>query len=170
MTEATQEQQCTMPTPGAEHERLEPFTGKFKAEVKMWMGPGDPHVSMGTMNNSRVLGGLYLAQDYVGDAADPAFPGFLGKGFWGFNPVTRKYEGFWIDNASSIMQLENGDVDASGKVWTMHSEVPCPPNGDLFKKRSVITLIDEDHHRIEMYFTGQDGNEMKCMEISYQRI
>ena len=37
------------------------------------------------------------------------------------------------------------------------------------KKRSVITLIDNDHNKIEMFFVGDDGNETKAMEINYTR-
>ena len=67
------------------------------------------------------------------------------------------------------MQMETGDVDETGKVWTMHSNVTCPQTGQQLVKRSVITLIDNDHHRMESFFVGDDGNEMKAMEINYER-
>ncbi len=171
MSDATQtEQTFQMPTAGPQHKRFEPFEGKFRSEVKMWMGPGDPMVSTGTMNNTLELGGLYLQQDYIGDPNDGPFPSFEGKGFWGYNPTSEKYEGFWIDNASAMMQNETGSVDASGKVWQMQGEMLCAQTKQHFKKRSVITLQDNDHHSIEMYFTGPDGQETKCMEINYERV
>jgi hypothetical protein len=171
MSEATQtESKYKMPTPGPEHHRFRPFAGKFRSEVKMWMGPGEPMVSTGTMINTLELGGLYLQQDYVGDPNDGPFPSFEGKGFWGFNPDLKRYEGFWIDNASSFMQNETGQVDAAGKVWEMHSEMFCGQTGQVYKKRSIIRLIDNDHHTMEMFFTGPDGNEMKNMEIMYTRV
>ena len=166
----TENQEFTMPAAGPEHKKIQPFEGTFKSEVKMWMGPGDPMISTGTITNSWKLGGLYLHQDYVGDAVEGPFPSFAGQGYWGYNTGTKKYEGFWIDNASTMMQTESGDVDADGKVWTMHSEVTCPQTGVPMKKRSVITLIDDDHNKIEMYFTPEDGNEMKAMEINYTRV
>ncbi len=169
MTESTVENTCVMPGPVSQHELLKPFEGKFRAEVKLWMGPGDPVVSTGTMTSSWHLGGLYLHQDYVGDPTDGPFPAFEGKGYWGFNTTSGKYEGFWIDNASTTMQMESGDVDAGGKVWTMTSEVTCPQSRQLLKKRNVIRLIDSNRNAMETYFTGGDGNEMKCMEISYTR-
>ena len=43
------------------------------------------------------------------------------------------------------------------------------PTGNKMKKRSVITLQDNDHHKMEMFFAGPDGNEAKGMEISYER-
>lgn len=158
-----------MAAPTADHERLTPFVGTFKAEVKIWMGPGEPTVSTGTMTNTWALGGRFLHQDYKGDPSpgpDP-FPGFEGHGYWGFNKNTQRYEGFWIDTASTVMQHESGTVDETGKVWTMTGEI-VGSDGETTTKRSVITLVDNDQHGIEMYFIKSD-HEFKGMEIQYTR-
>ena len=154
-------------SPGPEHELLKPFLGTFRAEVQLWMGPGDPMVSTGTMTNELVLDGRYVRQDYVGDPNDGPFPSFKGHGFWGYNRMARRFEGYWIDNASTIMQLETGSVDESGKVWTMTSEI-VDSQGGTMSRRSVITLMDDDHHSIESFFT-KEGKEFKAMEIQYER-
>lgn len=158
------------PVAGAEHALLKPFEGTFRAVVKLWFGPGDPMVHEGTMTNSFKLDGLYLFQDYVGDPAPPPFPAFLGQGYWGYNFGTRKYEGFWIDNASSIMQLESGDVDASGTVWTMLSTMMHPHTGKPVHKRTVIRLTDADHHDMNTWMTDENGQEFRTMEITYRRV
>ncbi len=150
------------------HKKFDPFVGTFTAEVKLWMGPGEPQVSTGVMENTLDWDGRFLRQTYKGDPGDGPFPNFEGCGFWGYNTVTNKYEGFWIDSASTAMQNEIGDVDESGKVWTMIGEM-TDPAGKAMQKRSVITLNDDDHHVMEMYFKGADGNEMKGMEIQYTR-
>jgi len=154
---------------GEAHKRLDPFVGTFAAAVKMWMGPGDPMVSTGVMNNSWDLGGRFLFQHYKGDPSDGPFSSFEGRGYWGYNTVANKYEGFWIDTACTFMQTERGEVDASGKVWTMLGTMTDPSSGGALKKRTVITLNDNDHHTMEMFFTGPDGNEAKMMEIGYER-
>ena len=155
--------------PNEAHQKLQPFEGTFKAEVKMWMGPGDPHVTTGTMVNSFALGGRFLQQDYQGDAVDGPFPSFAGKGYWGYNTQAEQYEGFWIDTASTMMQTEQGQVNDAGNEWTMTGSMTCPATGDHMHKRSVIKLIDNDHHSMETFFTGADGQEMKAMEIQYVR-
>ena len=155
--------------PAEHHEKLKPFEGTFKAEVKLWMGPGDPMVSTGTMVNSWQLGGRYLHQDYAGDAVEGPYPSFCGKGYWGFNTTANHYEGFWIDNASTMMQMETGSVDDSGRVWTMNSTFTHPQTGQDMGKKTIITLVDNDHHTMESFFSTPDGNEMKTMEIRYQR-
>ena len=168
MSESESDQGFQMPTPGAEHELLKPFEGTFKSVVKIWMGPGDPIESTGTMHNSFQLGGLYLHQDYVGDKVDGPFPSFEGKGYWGFNTSSQKFEGFWIDNASSAMQMETGSC-SDGKVWEMFSEFVSPMNGEVMKKRTVITLVDQDHHNMETYIVPDGASEFKNMEINYSR-
>ena len=159
-----------LPGPDEHHERLEPFVGTFKAVVKLWMGPGEPMVSTGVMTSTMEFGGRFLHQHYQGDSnPDAPFPDFQGRGYWGYNHLLGKYEGFWIDTASTMMQNESGDVDTSGKVWTMTSEMPNPQTMEPMQKKSIITLTDRDHHTMEMYFSGPDGSEMKGMQIKYTR-
>ena len=168
MSEDNSNSEMMQDAAGPQHDRLKPFEGTFKSIVKIWRGPGDPLVSTGTMTSTFDLDGRFLRQDYQGDPSEGPFPEFEGRGFWGYNNVTRKYEGFWIDNASTIMQTEQGDVDESGRVWTMVGEMPNPQTGGMMKRRSVVTLRDDDHHTMEMFF-GQDGQESKAMEIEYTR-
>ena len=152
------------------HKRLDPFVGKFKATVKMWMGPGDPMVATGMMTNSWELGGRFLKQVYVGDPGAGPFPNFEGRGFWGYNTLTNKYEGFWIDTACTFMQGEEGTLDASGKTWTMVGEMANPEQpSKKMRKKSVIKLHDKDRHSLTMFFDKGDGKESKAMEIEYSR-
>ena len=67
--------------PTEEHTRLEAFVGTFAAEVKIWMGPGEPNVTTGVMTNSMDLGGRFLRQIYQGDAVEGPFPSFAGRGY-----------------------------------------------------------------------------------------
>jgi len=67
------------------------------------------------------------------------------------------------------MQTESGDLDGTGKVWTMTGQIPNPQVGGMMTKKSVITLEDDDHHTLTMFFVAPDGNEFKGMEIRYER-
>lgn len=153
-----------------EHSRFEPFVGTFRATVKLWMGPGEPMVSTGTMVNTLELGGRYLHQHYTGNADPGPFSGFQGRGYWGYNTMSRKWEGFWIDSASTMMQTESGTLDSTGKVWEMRGSYECGASpGGKMSKRSVITLIDNNRHTLQMFMPGPDGKETKGMEIAYER-
>jgi len=72
--ETKQSDFSAMSAPTADHKRLTPFVGTFRAEVKIWMGPGDPNVSTGTMTNTFELGGRFLRQEFKGDPNDGPFP------------------------------------------------------------------------------------------------
>ena len=152
------------------HKKFEPFVGTFKAEVKMWMGPGEPMVSTGVMVNTLDLGGRFLRQDYKCDEAGGPFPNFEGRGFFGFNTVTEQFEGFWIDSASTYMTHETGTLDAAGKTWNMVGTMTDPQTKKPMQKRSVTTVQDQDHHSMEMFFTSAEGPEAKGMEINYTRV
>jgi hypothetical protein len=169
MSEHNQESCANMSAVVEQHKKLEPFVGTFRAEVKMWMGPGEPFVATGTIVNSWDLDGRFLRQDYKGDPNDGPFPNFAGRGFWGYNTIDKRYEGFWIDSASTFMQFETGQLDAAGKVWTMTGKMTDPMSGAQLEKKSVITLKDNDHHSMAMYFGPPGGPENKAMEIHYAR-
>lgn len=158
-----------MAAPGPEHELLKQFVGTFRAEVKIWMGPGEPMVQTGTMINTMDLGDRFLRQEYKGDPVEGPNPflQFVGRGYWGYNKATQQYEGFWIDTASTIMQTEFGTVDEAGKTWTMVGEMVHQP-GQTVEKRTVISIADDDHHSMETYFQMGEG-ESKGMEIQYVR-
>ena len=166
----SEEQGFQLPQPGPKHELLRPFEGTFKAQVKMWTGPGDPMLSTGKIVSSFQVDGLYLHQEYTGDPSEGPFPSFIGRGYWGYNSTSGKFEGFWIDNASSAMQMETGTVDASGKVFEMHSEFLIPGTEITMKKRSIFTVQNNDHNTIESFITPADSPEMMNMMIDYTRV
>lgn len=151
------------------HKTLERFAGTFRATVKIWMGPGDPFESTGVMRNTMDLGGRFLHHVYQGDPSDGPFPNFEGRGYWGYNTTKNVYEGFWIDTACNWMQTESGQVDGTGNVWTMTSEMTNPMGPGTLEKRTVITYVDEDHHTMESYMKPPGGEETKSMEIRYER-
>lgn len=159
---------AAMSAPIEAHQKLEPFAGSFKAEVHLLLGADEPMLTTGTMVSSWELGGRFLKQVYTGDPLEGGLPAFEGRGYWGYNKTSACYERVWIDNASTIMQLETGDLDASGKVWTLSGELLNPQTGEPIEKSSRITLVDADSHTMEMFF-GSGDEIVKSMEIRYTR-
>ena len=151
------------------HRLLEPFVGTFRATVKLWMGGAtEPMITTGTMVNRLDLGGRYVHQHYTGDEVDGPYPSFEGRGYWGYNTLAQRFEGFWIDNASTLMTIEYGDVNDDGKVWTMTTHLECHDGGTM-TRTSIITLKDHDHHAMEAFIDKPDGGRTKTMEIEYVR-
>jgi hypothetical protein len=50
----------------------------------------------------------------------------------------------------------------------MHGQMPDPKTGDTLSKRSVVTLQDDNRHKLEMFFS-KGGQEFRAMEIQYTR-
>lgn len=163
MTQASGSEATVAASP--EHARLDPLAGTFEAEITMSSGSGEAFVARGTIVNSWDLGGRFLKQVYRGDP-----PGFEGRGYWGFNELTGNYETFWADTASSMMQVDTGTVDQTGKVWTMEGRFTHPQTGDPMVKRSVVTLLDADTHRIDVYFIAAGQEQTRAMRMLYRRV
>ena len=159
----------SMSPSSGKHQLLKPFAGTFRAHIQMWMQPGEPFVTAGTMINTFELGETFLHQHYTGDPVDGPYPAFQGRGYWGFNTSLDAYEGFWIDNASTAMQTESGDVDPTGKTWTMLGEHIDPTSGQLIQRKTIISLANENHHSMSTYRIEEDGSEQLTMQIDYKR-
>ena len=151
-----------------QHALFNQFVGSWDAVVTVWMGPGDPFVSEGIMENTLDLGGRFLHQHYTNNDAS-----FNGRGYWGYNTLDQRWEGFWIDDMATFFQLERGQYDPASTSWEMKGEMTDPGSGKPMLKRTVITIKDADHHSMETYFTQTQGEhagqESKCMEIQYTR-
>lgn len=153
----------------AEHAMLRPFAGTFRASVLMWLGPGEPMRLTGRMENRLDLGGSFLHQRYAGEGSYGPFGRFEGRGYWGYNTVLRRFESLWIDTATTFFQIEYGSVDATGKRWEMTGEMTDPSTGRALSKRTVIELIDADHHTMATHFKKEGEAEVRVMEIAYER-
>jgi hypothetical protein len=151
--------------PSAEHGALDAFEGEWRARVEMWWeADGDPMVSTGTMINRWVLGKRYLEQIYEDDQGM-----FSGRGAWGYNRVDRRYEGSWMDTASTMMQFETGTRDDAG-VWTMRSSCSNPMGSGAMDKRTTIEITGPNEHVMTSYIRPNGApEEFKCMVLTFTR-
>ncbi len=164
-TQQMHEACAAMAAAGPQHQTLARFAGTWRAEVKLWMDPAaPPQVSHGTMTNTLVLGGRFLQQEYRDDAGM-----FEGRGFWGYNTIDQRYEGFWIDAMATFFQLEHGQHDPKTDTYTMTGTMTDPMTRRPMKKRSVIVCNGPNEHTLEMFFEAQAGRENKAMQIRYTR-
>jgi len=161
------EQMMKLAAPGPEHEKLKAMVGKWKADVTVIM-PGAPEEkSTGTMNNEMIMGGRYLYQTYEGTMMKMPFK---GGGVVGYDNVKKKYVSVWIDEMSTQIMMSEGTMDESAKTITMTAAVDCPMDNSKHTMRQVVTMTDDDHHTYEMFDTGPDGKETKCLTIKYTRV
>jgi hypothetical protein len=154
-------------TPGEPHKKLEPMVGTFDVKMKMWMDPSKPaDESTGKSENKWVLGNRFVQQSYEG-----TFMGqpFTGMGYTGYDNITKKYTGTWMDSANTAMMNTTGKSDAAGKVMTFTGTMIDPVTGKACKLTEKVTVADNDHHMMEMWGPDPTGKNYKMMEINYTR-
>jgi len=154
--------------PGKEHEGLKAMSGTFDAEVSFIPAPGAPaQLSRGTEKNQMVLGGRFLEGRHHGEMMGQAFEGI---GYTGYDNLKKKYVGTWMDSMGTMILVQEGTADATGKVITFTSTMPDPISGKQQTMRSVLTIVSNDKHTYDMYGPGPDGKEYKCLTIVYTRV
>lgn len=153
--------------PGDAHKLLNGMAGSWSTKATFWMVPGaDPQTMEGTSENKWVFDGRYLEQRFKGNFMGMPFEGL---GYTGYDNVKKQYWGSWMDNMSTGMMMSTGSTSDGGKTWTFTGSMPDPMTGKDSKVDEKITVVDADHHTMEMWGPGPDGTMFKTMEIAYTR-
>jgi len=155
-------------TPGAPHAMLTKMAGEWTCTVKMQMDPSQPaQESQSTATITALMDGRYVQEV---DAGQMNGMPFTGMGVYGFDNVSGRYVSTWIDNMGTGIMTSEGTADASGKVITYTATMNDPMTGKPSKSRIVTTVIDDNHHTMEMYGVPFGAKkEMKVMTIDYVR-
>jgi hypothetical protein len=152
-------------TPGEQHKKLEPFVGSFDVTVTSWMAPGAPPAqSGGTADNRWVLGGRYVQETFDGQFMGQPFSGI---GYTGYDNIKKAYVATWMDNMSTAIMVTKGNME--GNAMTSSGTMDDPMTGRSQTVSNKVTIVDQDHHTMEMWGPGPDGKAYKMMEISYAR-
>ncbi len=152
-------------TPGDAHKKLDAMVGTFDAKVTMWSGPSKPpEESTGTSETSWVLGNRFLETKYEGTFMGQPFSGI---GYTGYDNVTKKYVGTWMDTMSTGVMISTGTM--TGNVMKSMATMSDPMTGKVSHATETFTIIDNDHNKMEMWQPGPDGKNVKMMEINYTR-
>jgi hypothetical protein len=154
-------------TPGDAHKKLEPLVGTFTVKTKAWMEPGKPpEETEGTSENKWVLGNRFIEGHFEGKMMNEPFSGI---GYTGYDNYKKKYVGTWMDSMGTMIMSSTGTMDASGKKLTSWSTIDDVVMKKPSKIKSLLTIVDNDHHNFEMWGPGPDGKNFKMLEISYTR-
>jgi hypothetical protein len=155
-------------TPGKPHEGFKELVGTWSAKSMFWMTPdAPPSTSEGTAEFKTILGGRYLVQDFAGSYEGETFH---GMGITAYNNFQKRYTDIWIDDMGTGVFISHGNFDESGKVLIMKGTVDDPMMGRAdVPVRNVMTHVDENTYKMEMYTVDPTGREFKSMEVVYTR-
>lgn len=151
-------------TPGEMHKKMAADAGVWEEELTFWMGPDDtkPQKSTATANTKMILNGLYQEATHTGNMMGMPFE---GRSTLAYDNAAKQYVSTWIDNMGSGIMVMKGNYDEASKTVRMEGEVTDPMTKKTKKIREVITVIDPNTQKMEMYDMTPDGKEFKSMEI-----
>jgi Protein of unknown function (DUF1579) len=154
-------------SPGEMHKSLAKMAGDWTFSNTMWMAPGAPPMeSTGTMHAEMALGGRYVLSDWTG-----SFMGhpFEGHGTDGYDNVTHKYVSSWIDNMGTGIMYSTGTCEDGGKKCTSTGSASDAMSNSVSTMKSVLTWVDDNTFKNEMFSNDPSGKEFKTMEIVAKR-
>ncbi len=153
-------------TPGEQHKLLANLEGNWTTRSRAWLEPDKPpRESAGTCEQTLILDGRYLRQEYHGEMMGQPYNGI---NFLGYNNHTKKYESVWIDSLNTGMYYFVGSASADGKTITQECNFEDPVRGPSVW-RSVTKIRDNNTQEFEMYITPRGGKATKMMEMTITR-
>ncbi len=154
-------------SPGEMHKGLAKMAGDWTFTNTMWMAPGQPPAeSTGTMHAETILGGRYVQSVWKGNMMGQEFE---GRGTDGYDNVAKQFVSTWVDNMGTGIMVSTGTCENGGKKCTTVGTFSDPMSGGQSTMKSVITWIDDNSFKNEMYGPDPSGKEYKMMEIVAKR-
>jgi uncharacterized protein DUF1579 len=170
--EMTPEQQAMMKaymdaaTPGAPHKAMQNLVGTWNSTIKMYDNPGTPTESKGKSTFTSILDGRYVQEHAEGNFNGMPFNGY---GTFGYDNVSKKYVGSWIDSMGTGIMQSTGSSPDNGTTINWEGTSSDPISGKTLTFHSMMKMVNKDQYHFEMNGPGPDGKEMKMMEIDYNR-
>jgi hypothetical protein len=118
------------------------------------------------MESQWILGGRFVQSVYKGDFMGQPVE---GRGIDGYDNVSQKHVGTWMDTMGTFPMHFEGQCSEGGKVITTSADFVDPASGQTMTNRGVVTFVDKDHYTYESYMKGPDGSERKVMELTATR-
>lgn len=89
----------------------------------------------------------------------------------GYDPQKKRFVGTWVGSMMTHLWVYDGELDATGKILTLHSEGPdmSSAEGKMAKYRDVIELKSDDHRVLTSHALGEDGQWTQFMTAHYRR-
>lgn len=157
-------------TPGKMHEHLSRSVGTWVGKTQMWMGPDAAEPAQGecTQTITTLYDGRYIKGELTGEL--PGMGTFNGLGLTGFDNVSQKFVGSWIDNHSTGIMQGVGELSKDGKTMSWSFSYYCPITKKPAVARQIETYPDDKTQIFEMFTTDpKSGREYRCMRIEFTR-
>jgi len=152
-------------TPGPQHAALKALAGSWKAVVKNFPPAGEPVVTEGTAEDSLILGGRFIREEFHGTFMGQPFEGY---GLTGYDNAKKQYVSAWVDSMDTMISTQTGSMDKAGKTLTFHGTYDDPMTHKKMPSKMITKIVDDNSHVFEMW-NLVEGKDHKEMEITYTR-
>ena len=153
--------------PQAEHKWLQKLVGDWTYESEM-VGSETPAEKCGGTESVRSLGGLWVLAEGKGE-----MPGGLPATMLmtlGYDPQRKRFIGTWIGSMMTHMWVYDGELDATGRILSLHAEGPSfAGDGTMAKYKDVIEIVSDDQRTLTGNLLGDDGKWTTFMTAHYRR-
>jgi hypothetical protein len=154
-------------TPSKIHEMLAKDTGTWDAEMTFWTPENpEPQKATAVAAYKMILDGKFQEGVFKGDMWGMPFE---GRGTTAYDNASKQFITTWIDNMGTGMLVSRGQYDETSKTITFHGAMVDPVTGKEKKVKEIISYIDDDTQRMEMFDIDANGKEFKNMEINSKR-
>ncbi len=166
-TEAEMKAWMAYMTPSDIHKMIAKSDGEWTTAMTMWMdAKAKPVTSTGTCTNKMVMGGRYQESFYAGDFMGSPME---GKGTLAYDNAKKAFQSSWIDNMGTGIMFLTGAWDDATKTINFSGVMTDPATGKDMKVRQTLKIVDDTHHVMEMYMSGEGISEFKSMELKFTK-
>lgn len=152
-------------TPGAEHKMMADWVGSWSVKTKM-MAPGAPPTEgTGSAVITSLFGGRYFQETFKGDMMGMPFEGL---GTSGFDNVSKKFVGTWVDSMSTGIAITEGTWDAASSTFKYDMSYNDPVTGKVKRGKITVKVVDKNTH-VSEFWDEIEGKWVKTMELTYTR-
>ena len=153
--------------PSKAHEMLTKDNGKWESDLTFWMPESpEPQKAKAMVEYKMILGGRYQEGIHTGDMWGMPFE---GRSTTAFDNATQEFVSTWIDNMGTGLMMTKGKYDEATKKLTLNGSMVDPVTKKEKTVKEVITYIDDNNQKMEMFEIKKDGTEFKTMEILSKR-
>ncbi len=151
---------------GPQHDLMAEHVGTFDVAIKSWMDPNAPPIeSKGVAVRTLNMDGRVMHEEFQGDMMGTPFTGLSRSGY---DNVSGTWWSTWTDSMSTGIMVSEGECDENFNCTYIGTYNDPVRNGPV-TNRYVATWTSPDEQHFTMYGPGRDGDEVKMMEMVYNR-
>lgn len=157
-------------TPGKNHEWLQKMVGNWKGAQQIWMTPDmtEPMKTECSETVTSLMEGRFIQCEMSSEMMGMPFK---GRGVTGYDNVSKKFVGSWIDSCGTGIMNGTAEQSPDGKVLKWTYTYNCPVAKKEATMKITETYNNGDSFTMVMYMNDlKTGKEFKHMQIDMTRV